>query len=79
MSQATRQMAVDAFGLPKQAIGFAAATGWDAVGATWFGYRTVWVNRLGFPQERLDTAPELTSANMEGVLVLAGIDAPAAG
>jgi 2-haloacid dehalogenase len=71
---AAYQMAVDAFGLPKQEIGFAAATGWDAVGATWFGYRTVWVNRLGFPHERLDAAPALTSANMEGVLVLAGIN-----
>jgi 2-haloacid dehalogenase len=70
---AAYQMAVDAFGLRKEQIGFAAATGWDAVGATWFGYRTAWVNRLGFPSERLDVAPALTSANMEGVLALAGV------
>jgi 2-haloacid dehalogenase len=53
---AAYQMAVDAFGLPKQEIG------------------TVWINRLGFPHERLDAAPALTSANMAGVLVLAGIN-----
>jgi 2-haloacid dehalogenase len=43
------------------------------VGATWFGYRTVWINRLGLPGERLDVSPALTSANMEGVLALAGV------
>jgi 2-haloacid dehalogenase len=70
---AAYQMAIDAFRLRKEQIGFAAATGWDAVGATWFGYRTVWINRLGLPGERLDVSPALTSPNMEGVLALAGI------
>ncbi|MEA3174685.1 MAG: hypothetical protein QOF42_2096, partial [Gammaproteobacteria bacterium] len=32
------------------------------------------INRLGFPHERLDAAPAFTSANMAGVLVLAGIN-----
>jgi 2-haloacid dehalogenase len=72
-ASAAYQMAIDAFGLRKEQIGFAAATGWDAVGATWFGYRTVWINRLGLPRERLDVSPDLTSANMEGALQLAGV------
>jgi 2-haloacid dehalogenase len=48
------QMGVEAFGLPKENIAFAAFGGWDAAGAKWFGYPTVWVNRLGTPVEKLD-------------------------
>jgi len=48
------QMGVDAFALPKQNIAFAAFGAWDAVGASWFGYPTVWVNRFGLPNENLD-------------------------
>jgi 2-haloacid dehalogenase len=70
---AAYQMAIDAFGLRKEQIGFAAATGWDALGATWFGYQTVWINRLDLPREHLDASPALISSNMEGVLALAGV------
>jgi 2-haloacid dehalogenase len=71
---AAYHMAVDAFRLPKEAIGFAAFGGWDAAGATWFGYRTAWVNRLGVQTETLEAKPEMTSASMSGVLALAGIE-----
>jgi 2-haloacid dehalogenase len=66
-------MALGAFGMPREAIGFAAFGGWDAAGASWFGYRTVWVNRLALPAEPLDVRPEITSRGMEGVLALAGL------
>jgi len=52
------QMGVDAFALPKQNIAFAAFAGWDAAGAEWFGYPTVWVNRLGSPAEKLGVKPD---------------------
>lgn len=48
------QMGVEAFGLPKENIAFAAFAGWDAVGASWFGYPAVWVNRIGAPMENLN-------------------------
>ena len=67
------EMAMQAFRLPKETVGFAAFGGWDATGASWFGYRTVWVNRLHLPAETLDPKPALTSAGMEGVLELAGL------
>jgi 2-haloacid dehalogenase len=70
---AAYQMAIDAFGLAKDTIGFAAFGGWDAAGATWFGYPTVWVNRLGVPAERLEPAPAIVSRDMDGVLALAGV------
>lgn len=52
------QMGVDAFALPKENIAFAAFAGWDAAGAKWFGYPTVWVNRLGSPVEKLGVKPD---------------------
>lgn len=42
------------FGLPRQRIAFVAFGGWDAAGASWFGYPTFWVNRLGVAAETLD-------------------------
>ena len=39
--------------LKREEIAFAAFGGWDAAGASWFGFPTFWVNRLGVPQEQL--------------------------
>lgn len=68
---AAYHMAMDAYGLPREEIGFAAFGGWDAVGATWFGYRTAWINRLGATPEVLDPKPSITNPGIEGVLELA--------
>jgi 2-haloacid dehalogenase len=46
-------MAIDAFGLKREEILFAAFAGWDAAGARSFGYKTFWVNRLKMPAEEL--------------------------
>ncbi len=58
------QMGVEAFGLPKENIAFAAFAGWDAIGAKWFGYPTVWVNRLEKPIEKLGVAPDSIGKNI---------------
>ena len=47
------QLAVDSFGVPRERIAFVAHGGWDAVGAAWFGFPTVWINRTGIPREEL--------------------------
>lgn len=52
------QMGIDAFGLAREAIVFAAFAGWDVVGAKWFGYRTFWVNRAGAAPEQLGIGPD---------------------
>lgn len=62
------QMGLDAFKLPKQNIAFAAFAGWDAVGASWFGYPTVWVNRLGAPPENLDAGPIVTGRGLAALV-----------
>ena len=43
--------------LAAREILFVSSNCWDAIGATWFGYTTLWVNRAGLPLEQLDTAP----------------------
>lgn len=51
---AAYELAVDAFDLHPSEIAFAAFASWDAAGASWFGYRSAWINRLGAVPERLD-------------------------
>ena len=57
-----------AFGLPAREILFVSSNGWDAIGATWFGYTTLWVNRAGLPLECLDTEPTRIGATLRDVL-----------
>lgn len=54
----TYRLAMDIFQLSKEEIIFVPFAGWDAAGATNFGYRTFWVNRLNTPPERLGPTPE---------------------
>lgn len=58
------RMAVDAFRLPREEIAFVAFAGWDAAGAAWYGYPTVWTNRAAAPAEQLDATPELVCATL---------------
>jgi 2-haloacid dehalogenase len=62
------QMATTALGLPRAQIVFSAHGGWDAVGASLFGYRTFWVNRTHAPTERLATAPEASGADLNDLV-----------
>jgi 2-haloacid dehalogenase len=68
------QMGVDAFGLNKEEIVFAAFAGWDVAGAKWFGYPTFWVNRAKAPVEELGVMPDDTGSGFDDLLrfVLAG-------
>jgi 2-haloacid dehalogenase len=64
-------LAIQAFGLRRDQIGFAASAAWDAAGATSFGYSSVWVNRsTAFPEPAF-RSPELVADGMDGVLRLA--------
>jgi 2-haloacid dehalogenase len=57
-----------AFNLPAKKILFVSSNGWDAIGATWYGYTTLWVNRGGAPLEQLDTEPTRTGRSLRDVL-----------
>ena len=65
------QMAVDALGLGREAIAFAAFAGWDASGAKWFGFPTVWVNRMNSTVEELNAAPDLICRDLTGLVAFA--------
>ena len=57
-----------ALNLPAKDILFVSSNGWDAIGATWFGYTTLWVNRFSLPLEQLDTQPTRTGSSLRDVL-----------
>jgi 2-haloacid dehalogenase len=57
-----------ALDLPVRDILFVSSNAWDAIGATWFGYTTLWVNRTGAPPEALGTEPAFTGRSLRDVL-----------
>jgi 2-haloacid dehalogenase len=66
------RMGVDAFGVAKEEILFAAFAGWDAAGAKRFGYPTFWVNRANAPLEELGIAPDGTGAGLQDLVAFVG-------
>ena len=54
--------------LPVKQILFVSSNGWDAIGATWYGYTTLWVNRHSLPLEQLDTEPTRIGSSLRDVL-----------
>jgi 2-haloacid dehalogenase len=62
------RIGVDAVGRPASQIVFVSCNGWDALAATWYGYRTLWVNRYQLPFEELGTSPTRTGASLRDVL-----------
>ena len=47
---------------------FVSSNRWDAMGATTFGFRTVWINRAGNPDEYTDCPPVAVVPDLTGVL-----------
>lgn len=62
-----------ALGIDAREVLFVSANAWDAIGATWFGYTTCWVNRGAAAAERLGVQPthEVTSLAAAADLLLA--------
>jgi 2-haloacid dehalogenase len=58
----------EALKLPARQILFVSSNGWDAIGATWHGYTTLWVNRSGGPLEPLGTEPTRIGTRLSDVL-----------
>ncbi|MFL5335061.1 MAG: HAD-IA family hydrolase [Geminicoccaceae bacterium] len=46
-------LAAAKLGLSAGHIAFVSANGWDVHGAACFGFRSIWINRGGLPEERL--------------------------
>jgi 2-haloacid dehalogenase len=65
----------EAYGLVQQTIQaetqdilFVSSNGWDALGATWFGFTTLWVNRQHMPFEAIGPKPTYTGHDLTRVL-----------
>ncbi len=51
-----------------QEILFVSSNAWDVLGATWFGFTTLWVNRQNLPYETLGSEPHYAGSNLTQVL-----------
>jgi len=52
----------------KDEVLFVSSNAWDVLGATWFGFTTLWVNRQGLPFEALTPHPHYSGADLDSVL-----------
>lgn len=53
-----------------EAVSFQSSNRWDAAGATAFGFRSVWINRTGMPEEYNDFTPGAVLPSLDGLLTL---------
>ena len=51
---------------------FASSNGWDAASASHYGFRAVWVNRLGEPVDALPRKPNRIVSDLEEIPLIAG-------
>jgi len=65
---ATYALGTRALGLDAAEVLFVSSNCWDAIGATWFGYTTLWVNLFGLPLDELGAAPTRTGTSLADVL-----------
>ncbi|WP_421701781.1 haloacid dehalogenase type II [Aliiroseovarius sp.] len=61
------QLVPNRFGCAPDQVLFVSSNGWDAAGATGFGFTTAWVNRAGLPIDRLDHRPAHILTDLTGI------------
>lgn len=61
------EMVTNAWRLYPNAVSFQSSNRWDVAGATRFGFRTVWVNRTGQPDEYRDFPAGAILPSLEGL------------
>jgi 2-haloacid dehalogenase len=66
------QIVTEHFGFAPTDVLFVSSNPWDALGATWFGFTTLWVNRQGLPPEAIGPAPHHTGRDLTAVLQVLG-------
>jgi 2-haloacid dehalogenase len=65
---ATYALGTRALGLAAPDVLFVSSNCWDAIGATWFGYTTLWINRFGLPLDELGARPTRVGSQLSDVL-----------
>ena len=64
------QLAVDRLGIAAKNICFVSANGWDAAGASAFGFQVAWINRAGQVPEQLPFKPVVELKDLSGLTEL---------
>jgi 2-haloacid dehalogenase len=67
---AVYDMVTTSLRLYPSAVSFQSSNRWDVAGAAKFGFRTVWINRTGQPDEYLDHPPAVILPSLEGLPTL---------
>ena len=65
--QSVYEMVTSAWRLYPDAVSFQSSNRWDVAGATRAGFRTVWINRSGMPDEYADLPPAVILPSLEGL------------
>lgn len=65
--QSVYEMVTTAWRLYPDAVSFQSSNRWDVAGAGRFGFRTVWINRSGQPDEYRDFPPSVILRTLEGL------------
>jgi 2-haloacid dehalogenase len=58
------------FACKPEEVVFVSSNRWDAMGATAFGFRTLWINRVKAPGEYPDLPPAATVPDLTAVLTV---------
>jgi 2-haloacid dehalogenase len=61
-------LVLEAFPVHADEVLFVSSNAWDALGATWFGFKTLWVNRQGLPFEAIGPRPTYVGSDLTKVL-----------
>ncbi|WP_170473880.1 haloacid dehalogenase type II [Ruegeria arenilitoris] len=61
------------FGCDRDEVLFVSSNGWDAAGASGYGFITAWVNRANEPMDRLPWTPAHVLPNLSTIPALAGL------
>jgi 2-haloacid dehalogenase len=52
----------------KDEVLFVSSNAWDALGATWYGFKTLWVNRQNLPYEAIGPRPDYSGSDLTKVI-----------
>jgi 2-haloacid dehalogenase len=61
------QLVCDKYGIGPGQVSFQSSNRWDVAGATKFGFRTVWINRGGLPDEYPDLPPAIVLSSLSAL------------
>ena len=52
----------------KEEVLFVSSNAWDALGATWYGFKTLWINRQNLPNEAIGQQPDYIGSDLTMVV-----------